>query len=534
MTTFATLTPEQTEAAFAHALAVRAGPAMQLTPQDGACLLLARRLARTSLTHFIRYVRPDYLFAPHHRQIIAALETMERGECRRLVVSSPPRSGKSLLTSILAPAWLLGRHPAWEIVVATYGQDLSNTFGRQARNVLRSPEYRDVFPTLELDESAQSIDQMKMMAGGGLLFTSKGSALTGRGFDFAVADDTIRDAVEASSSLIKQALLDWWRSVFLTRQAPGARIVVTATRWALDDLTGTIIEETINGGEQWMHLHFRAIDEHGAPLWPERFPLDEVLRIKQAVGPSVWRCLYQNDPVEDTGNFFNATWLQRTFLPMDIPKHARLVCASDFALSAGRGDYSVHVIAAVVPNAVGEGDDYFVIDVWRRQAPIEESVSALCSLMQRHRGVDVFIAESDTIILSSGPYIADRMRASGLHPRIVRLSRVGNKESKAGPLQGALEAGRVHFLQGASWLTDLTAEMLQFPNGLHDDIVDALANVIRGVVGGRVRPRRDNIIELSERQRLSYDPRRPFGGQVALGAPDDTSMLANNINHERI
>ena len=88
------------------------------------------------------------------------------------------------------------------------------------------------------------------------------------------------------------------------------------------------------------------------------------------------------------------------------------VCASDFALSAGRGDYSVHIVAAVVANTVGDGDDYFILDVWRKQAPIEESVSALCSLMQRHRGVDAFIAESDSIILASGPYVADRMRAS--------------------------------------------------------------------------------------------------------------------------
>jgi predicted phage terminase large subunit-like protein len=517
---FVGLTAREVEGYFARALEIRGTLVRDLAPTDGACLLLARRLARKSLRHFIRWVRPGYVFAPHHEEIIEEIERLERGDNRRLLVSSPPRSGKSLLTSILAPAWILGRHPDWDVVVASYGAELSQTFGRQFRHLLRAPEYREVFETLELDEASQSIDNMRTMRGGGALFIGRGGALTGRGFHYGVVDDSLKDATEASSAIVKAALVEWFRSVFLTRQAPNAKLCITATRWALDDLTGTVIREAEAGGEAYRHLHFKAIDDEGRALWPEMYPLAELERTRIAVGPRVWRCLYLNDPVAEMGNFFQAAWLEKTFTPMDLPQRSRIVAASDFALSAGAGDYTVHVIVAIVKNSLGS-DEYYLLDMWRKQAPIEESVAALVTLLQKHRDVSVYLCEHDNILQASSPYIAEKMHAAGLHPRFLKLSRVGNKEAKAGPLQGALEAGRVFFPVGAPWASDLVSEFVAFPDGMHDDIVDALANVLRGVVGGQVKARRtDNVYEFPQEV---YDARKPFGGNVQLHRLWDTA-----------
>lgn len=471
---------------------------------------MVRQLCRDSLPHFVRWIMPDYEFAPHHVEIANLMMRLESGEQLRGVVSAPPRHGKSLLVSVFTPCWVLGRNPKREVVDATYGQDLSNTFGRQFRSILRSPDFTEIFPNCILDEAAQAVDVLRTKVGGGMLYTSKGSALTGRGFDFGIADDLLRDAAEAGSMIVKTALMEWWRAVFLTRQAPNAVIALCATRWALDDVTGTIIEEGKRGGEHWPHLHFKAINESGEALWPEWFSKEMLERRRVEVGPKVWLCLYQNDPVAEDGNFFRADWLSRTFLPMDLPPRVRLVAASDFALSAGRGDYTVHVIVGIVRNELG-ADEYYVVDMWRKQAPIEESVGALCALLQKHKGVDAYLAEHDNIVIASSSYIRERMHACGLHPRFLKLSRIGTKEAKAGPLQGALEAGRVTFAAHAPWLADLQAEFLQFPDGLHDDIVDALANVLRGVVGGGVKPRRnDNVIE------VDFDPQLAFGGKVKL------------------
>jgi predicted phage terminase large subunit-like protein len=515
----------EVEVHFAHALALRGGLVKDVGKADVAALWLARRLCCKSLKHFIRWVRPDYIFAQHHEEIIEEIETLERGGNRRLVVSAPPRHGKSLLTSILAPAWVLGRHPDWDIVVASYGAELSQTFGRQFRHLIRSPEYHEIFPDIELDESSQSIDNMRTMRGGGALFIGRGGALTGRGFHWGVVDDSLKDAGEGSSAIIKAALVEWFRSVFITRQAPGATICITATRWALDDLTGTVLRESEAGGEHYRHLHYKAIDSEGNALWPQRFPVAQMAAIRDVVGKRIWRCLYLNDPVADEGNFFLFDWLGKTFTPMDMPAHSRLVAASDFALSAGAGDFTVHVIMGVIRNSLG-ADEYYLVDLWRKQAPIEESVSALVLLLQKHRDVSAYLCEHDNIVQASSPYIMEKMHAARLHPRFLKLSRVGNKEAKAGPLQGALEAGRVYFPVGAPWLTDLTTEFMAFPDGLHDDIVDACANVIRGVVGGQVKPRRtDNVYEFPE---LAYDATQPFGGNVQLRRLWDTAPKMND------
>jgi predicted phage terminase large subunit-like protein len=472
-------------------------------------------------------VRPGYIFAAHHERIILECEELEQGKNLRLVVSSPPRSGKSLLTSILAPAWVLGRRPEWDVVVASYGAELSQTFGRQFRNLLRSPEFKEVFPELELDESSQSIENMRTTVNGGALFLGRGGPLTGRGFNWGVVDDSLKDSTEASSAIIKAALVEWFRSVFLTRQAPNARLCITATRWALDDLTGTVLREAAEGGEAYRHLHFKAITEEGLALWPERYPLEDVERTRIAVGPRVWRCLYLNDPVAELGNFFQAHWLEKTFTPMDIPRGSRLVAASDFALSAGAGDYSVHVVVAIVFNALG-GDEYYVKDMWRKQAPIDESISALIAMLQKHRDVSAYLCEHDNILQASAPYIAEKFHAAQLHPRFVKLSRVGNKEAKAGPLQGALEAGRVFFPVAAPWLTEFATEMLQFPDGLHDDQVDALANVLRGVVGGAIKAKRTgNVYDFQP----AYDRAKPFGGNVRL---QDLWTQAKRSGQQRI
>jgi len=508
---FGKLSAEEAEAIFARALALRFVPQPELRKRDVGCLMIGRQLSAKYLRFFIRWVRPGYIFAEHHERIIRECEMLERGENLRLVVSAPPRSGKSLLTSILAPAWVLGRHPEWDIVVASYGAELSTTFGRQFRHLLHDPSYKEIFPQVELDESSQSVENMRTLAGGGGLFLGKGGPLTGRGVHWGVVDDSIKDATEASSGIVKQALVEWFKSVFLSRQAPQARICITATRWALDDLTGTVLREAEEGGEAYRHLHFKAINEKGEALWPERYPLEDVERIKISVGPKVWRCLYLNDPVAEGGGYFRSEWLEWKYTPLDIPRGARYVASSDFALSAGAGDYTVHAIVAIVQNAQG-ADEYYVVEVWRKQAPIEESVSALCALLQRYRGVEAYLIEHDNIIQASSPYIREKMHASGVHPRFCKLSRVGNKEAKAGPLQGALEAGRVFLPAEAPWLDTLEQEFVHFPDGLHDDIVDALANVLRGVVGGQVKSRGDNVVPF----RRPYDPTKPFGGHVCL------------------
>src|SRR3974390_3292630 len=88
-------------------------------------------LAQSDLACYAFALCPQFSLAPHHNLIVSYLEAVERGEISRLMIFMPPRHGKSLLASTMFPAWYLGRHPNRDVMFATYGQELSDDFGRR-------------------------------------------------------------------------------------------------------------------------------------------------------------------------------------------------------------------------------------------------------------------------------------------------------------------------------------------------------------------------------------------------------------------
>src|SRR5690606_2313052 len=128
---------------------------LQLSPQDAAAELLARRRARNSLIGFTRYTYPGYRAAEHHIRIAEALDRVERGECKRLMICVPPRHGKSELGSRRFPAYYVGRNPRKQIIAASYNSDLAGDFGRDVRNIVADPLFSALFPaSLAADSKA--------------------------------------------------------------------------------------------------------------------------------------------------------------------------------------------------------------------------------------------------------------------------------------------------------------------------------------------------------------------------------------------
>jgi hypothetical protein len=97
---------------------------------------------------------PQFERAPHHELIISRLEAIERGEIKRLMIFQPPRHGKSVITSSLYPPWYLGRNPNRHVIFASYGQELSDDFGRHVRNYINDPLHQAIFPNCRLSEDS--------------------------------------------------------------------------------------------------------------------------------------------------------------------------------------------------------------------------------------------------------------------------------------------------------------------------------------------------------------------------------------------
>ena len=314
------------------ASAVDHGQLFALAHEDLACYSIAQC--------------PQFERAPHHELIISKLEAVESGEIKRLLIFLPPRHGKSFITSSIFPAWLLGRHPQHHVVFATYGQELSDDFGRCVRNFIADPVHQAIFPNCRLSEDSTSVRRFNTTAGGAYFAVGRGGAITGRGAHLLLIDDPIKDCEEANSETVRKALHEWYASVAYTRLMPGGAIIIIQNRWHEDDLAGWLLREHAN--ENWDVLCLPAIAEQdegfrkeGEPLWSEKFPLPELERTRTAIGGRAWASLYQQRPAAAEGVIFKRDWWQ-FFSPPPTVAFDQIVQSWDTAFKKGtENDFSV-------------------------------------------------------------------------------------------------------------------------------------------------------------------------------------------------
>lgn len=276
----------------------------------------AARRARESLASFTEYLNVGFSPARHHLFLIAGLERVARGQCKRLMIFMPPGSAKSSYASILAPAWFMGRTPTMNIIAGSHTAMLAERFGRRARNLVGSEEFGDVFPTVHLAGDSQAAARWATSAGGEYLAAGAGAAIVGFRADLGILDDPIAGRKQADSELERENLWQWYLNDFWTRLKPNAAVVLIMQRWHEDDLAGRLLEAAKTGGEQWevISLPMEAEENDqlgrapGEPLWPEWFTPEQ--REQARRDARTWSALYQQRPRPDTGGEFKRQHLR--------------------------------------------------------------------------------------------------------------------------------------------------------------------------------------------------------------------------------
>ena len=439
---------------------------MQLSPQEAAIELLARRKSRTDLIAFSRYTLPTYEEAAHHRLIADKLEAVERGEIRRLMIAMPPRHGKSELASRRFPAWYLGKNPNKEIIAASYNSDLAADFGREVRTIVNEREYQALFPGVVLRADSKAADRWHTSNGGAYRAAGVGTAMTGRGADLLLIDDPIKDREEADSEVRRERIWDWYRSTAYTRLSPSGAVVVIQTRWHEDDLSGRILEQMGSGGDQWDVLSLPAIKDGGA-LWGERFTLDHLESIKRTVGAREWSALYMQQPQPDEGTYFQRDWFKTW---TEKPKALHIYGTSDYAVTDGGGDYTVHRVWGV--DHLG---DLYRLDGWRGQTAADEWIERKLDLIAKWKP-HAWFGEGGVIQKAIDPMLQRRMRERKVFCRMEWLPSIHDKPTRARGFQARASMGKVHFEEGAD-----ISEFLMFPAGKHDDDVDTASMIGRAL-----------------------------------------------------
>lgn len=418
------------------------------------------------------------------------------------MIALPPRHGKSELASRRFPAWYLGRNPAKNIITASYNSDLATDFGREVRNIVASSEYQNLFER-SLAQDSKAANRWHTELGGAYVAAGVGTAVTGRGAHVLLIDDPLKDREEAESELRRQRIWDWYTSTAYTRLAPGGAVVVIQTRWHEDDLVGRLLAQQETGGDKWEVLSLPAIDNEGKALWPEWYDLPALERIRQAIGPRDWSALYQQRPAPEEGNFFKREWLKYY---SNLPEGCRFYGASDYAVTADGGDFTVHIVVAVDK----EGNIY-IVDLWRQQTESDQWIEALLDLVYKHKPLK-WAEEQGQIIKSVGPFLTRRMRERKIFCAREQFTSATDKPTRARSIQARWSQGMVYLKEGAPWLADLIAELLAFDAGKNDDQVDTLSLIGRlldtmtGKTPTKPRPdkdRWDRAFEKAERQDAS-------------------------------
>ncbi len=432
-------------------------------------------LARTDLAVFCALVWPRFEMAPHHRLIVEHLEKAERGEIDRLLITLPPRHGKSLIASTMFPAWYLGRNPDRSIIASSYGQELASDFGRRVRNFVAEPLHRAIFPKCVHSDDSNAVHRFNLTAGGAYYAVGAGGPITGRGADLLLIDDPIKSREQAFSAAERKSLQSWYESVAYTRLQPGAAIVLIQTRWHQDDLAGWLLRE--HGDDGWIVLNLPAIAEadegwrrEGAALWPKRFSLAKLAQIRAAVGGAAWAALYQQRPAAAEGAVFKREWWRYYTAATLPPRFESIIISLDTAFKVGTSnDYSVGVVLGVAANG------YFVLDLMRGRYEFPALERQVLALAERWKPERILLEDK-----ASGQSLLQTLRLNSRLP-IVPVRVDADKLSRAHAVTALCETGNVLLPEAAPWLADFLDEVSSFPAAPHDDQVDALTQVLNFV-----------------------------------------------------
>lgn len=411
--------------------------------------------------------------ARHHLLLLNRLEAVARGEVDRLMVLMPPGSAKSTYASTLFPAWFLANNPEAAVIAASHTAELAERFGRRVRNLI--VEHGPVLG-IGMAPDNQAAGRWETSKGGEYFAAGVRGAITGRRADLALIDDPVKSREEADSATVSGATWEWWKSDFMTRLKPGARVVLIMTRWSEQDLGGRLEEDMATGGRPWEVLRLPMEAEAGdplgrapgEPLWPEWFTND--MRSEAKRDARTWSALYQQRPAPETGDYFRREWL-RPVASLPPRESLRVYGGSDYAVTSGGGDYTVHVV-------VGMDHDgrLWLLDLWRSQAASDAWIEAFCDLVIQWKPIG-WAEEQGQIRAGVGPFLDRRSRERRAFVARTQFPTRGDKGVRAQSIRGRMALDGLHIPAGAEWRATLESELMAFPAGKHDDQVDALGLV---------------------------------------------------------
>lgn len=399
---------------------------------------------------------------------------VDEGRKFRLIVSMPPRHGKSELMSHWLPTWFLDLFPSKRVILATYGDQFATKWGREVRNELRENPYC----TTKLASDKEAASNFYTEQGGGMLSSGIRGGITGEGADLMIVDDPVKNWEQAQSKNIRDKINDEFEATLNTRLEPGASVVVLMTRWHSDDLAGFAHKEY-----GWEFLRFPAIsdeqsiqdnqieprDEPGQPLCPQRYDLDDLEDIKSNLSGKMWESLFQQTPIDQQDD---SLWSYDIIHHGDEPNQRhlkRIVVAIDPAVTSNKDSDETGIVVC----AEHDNGDYYVLE----DASLKGSPS---------RWADVAVAlyheyEADRVVAEvnqGGDMVEDVIRQTEPDVSYEDVRATRGKTLRAEPIVALYEQGKVTHVNK---FDKLESQMVRFAGEKTSESPDRMDSLVWGI-----------------------------------------------------
>ena len=443
------------------------------------------------LHNFSRYMfrskrNIDMLDNWHQAKICKALQRVYTGRTNRLIINVPPRSGKTEVAVKAFIAWAMGLSPDSEFIHASYSKRLATANAYDIRAMMQHEAYKLVFPWLKLQDDSKAKDEFRTTAGGIVYATGAEGTITGYGaskmrdsFGGAIIIDDPHKAGEATSPVMRQSVIDWYQSTIQSRlNKPDGPIIIIMQRLHEEDLSGWLLNG--GSGEKWEHLVIPARDESGQSFWPEQFP-PEMLDRLELTSPYVFAGQYMQRPAPIGGGIFKDEWW-RFFDAMPPLKH-RSIYADTAQKTKEQNDYSVLQCWGVT-----QDNQMVMLDMARGKWEAPELETMARAFWQKHNSQTYYgplraFKVEDKV---SGTGLIQKLKREGIP--IVPIQRNVDKVTRAFDAAPYIQSGNVYLMRSTPHLADFLAESAVFPNGSHDDMIDATMSAISDLTAPQSAP----------------------------------------------
>ncbi len=426
----------------------------------------------------------DYRDGRHIEAIAATFQDVDAGSVDRLMLMLPPGSMKSVLL-MLFTAWCMGRHPTWRFMWISHTTDKAVECSGRIRDLVRSSEYLEIFPGVQIRDDMSGVTNWKLVTGGSFMPAGAGKSIAGYRFNLGILDDPLSEQT-AKSDTERERVNNWYGPGFRSRKLPDSRIVLVNTRWHVRDLSGYLLDKSARNArvDQWEVISIPAILDKGASdylmlpegqsYWPEFITMDDLISTREGLSRSDWGALYMQTPTGEDGNVFNKDDFQ-DWDEDDPPECDEIIQTLDTAFSTkSKADFSVIQTWGIFHLTFTDEKGY---EYQEPNAILLNQVKGRWSFPQLRAAAKEqhSIFKPDRIIIenkASGQSLLQDLKLNGLPVLPFQPDR--DKVARAHAVSGIIERQRVWIPLKRKYGAELLQEALEFPKGAHDDAVDAM------------------------------------------------------------